>query len=233
MGQYKNLKEIAWQSNLELPKHDLVTYTFGNASSLDRDKGVIAIKPSGLSYDDLKPEDMVIVDLENNIVEGNLNPSSDTKTHLVLYRNFPEIAGVVHTHSTYAAAWSQAIKPITIFGTTQADYLPMDIPCTKIISDEAIKGDYEEETGSQILEVFKDISYKEVEMVLVACHGPFTWGKTPAKAVHNSVVLEELAKMAMLTLQINPDTGILKKTIIDKHYQRKHGKDAYYGQGEN
>lgn len=228
---YKNLKQIAWQCNLELPKHGLVTYTFGNVSAIDRDKGVVAIKPSGVSYDELKPEDMVVVDLENNIVEGNLNPSSDTKTHIVLYKNFPEIGGIAHTHSAYATAWAQAIKPIPVLGTTHADYLSIDIPCTRVISDEAIKQDYEEETGKQILEVFKKLSYKEVEMVLVACHGPFTWGKTAEKAVHNSVVLEELARMAMVTLNINPDIPKLKQTITDKHYQRKHGKDAYYGQG--
>ncbi len=228
---YKNLKQIAWQCNLELPKHGLVTYTFGNVSAIDRDKGVVAIKPSGVSYDELKPEDMVVVDLENNIVEGNLNPSSDTKTHIVLYKNFPEIGGIAHTHSAYATAWAQAIKPIPVLGTTHADYLSIDIPCTRVISDKAIKQDYEEETGKQILEVFKKLSYKEVEMVLVACHGPFTWGKTAEKAVHNSVVLEELARMAMVTLNINPDIPKLKQTITDKHYQRKHGKDAYYGQG--
>lgn len=228
---YKNLKQIAWQCNLELPKHGLVTYTFGNVSAIDRDKGVVAIKPSGVSYDELKPEDMVVVDLENNIVEGNLNPSSDTRTHIILYKNFPEIGGIAHTHSAYATAWAQAIKPIPVLGTTHADYLSIDIPCTRVISDEAIKQDYEEETGKQILEVFKKLSYKEVEMVLVACHGPFTWGKTAEKAVHNSVVLEELARMAMVTLNINPDIPKLKQTITDKHYQRKHGKDAYYGQG--
>jgi len=173
---------------------------------------------------------MVIVDLECNVIEGRMKPSSDTKTHIVLYNNFPDIGGIVHTHSSYAAAWAQAVKPIPVLGTTHADYLSVDIPCTEIISDEAVKRDYEEETGNQILEVFKKISYKEVEMVLVACHGPFTWGKTPEKAVHNSVILEELAKMAMLTLNINPDISKLKQTIIDKHYQRKHGKNAYYGQ---
>ncbi len=231
MSAYKELKEIAWQCNRELPKHGLVTYSFGNASAMNRDKKVVAIKPSGVSYDKLQPEDMVVVDLENNIVEGSLKPSSDTRTHIVLYKNFPEIGGVVHAHSTYATAWAQAVQSIPVLGTTHADYLPVDIPCTEIISDEAIKGDYEEETGNQILKVFKKLSYKEVEMVLVASHGPFTWGKSAQKAVHNSVILEELAKMAMFTLNINPGLSRFKQTLIDKHYQRKHGKDAYYGQG--
>lgn len=230
MGSYKELKERAWECNMELPRKNLVIYTFGNASALDREKGVFAIKPSGVAYEELKPEDMVVLDLNNNVVEGKLRYSSDTKTHSLLYRNFPEIGGVVHTHSTYSVAWAQAVKPIPIFGTTHADYVAGDIPCTKVMSDEMIKGDYEEETGMQILEIFKNISYTEVEMVLVACHGPFTWGKTPEKAVYNSVVLEELAKMALFTLKINPGAKKLKKTLIDKHYQRKHGQNAYYGQ---
>jgi L-ribulose-5-phosphate 4-epimerase len=215
---------------MELPRRNLVVYTFGNVSALDREKGVFAIKPSGVPYEDLKPEDMVVLDLNNQVVEGKLRYSSDTKTHSVLYRNFPEIGGVVHTHSTYSVAWAQAVKSIPIFGTTHADHVAGDIPCTKVMSDEKIKGDYEEETGMQILETFKNISHNEVEMVLVACHGPFTWGKTPEKAVYNSVVLEELAKMALFTLEINPAAARLKKSLINKHYQRKHGQNAYYGQ---
>ncbi len=230
MSQYKTLKEIAWEANMELPKSGLVIQTFGNVSACDRDRGVFAIKPSGVKYGNLKPEDMVVVDLENNVVEGELRPSSDTKTHSVLYRNFPEIGGVCHTHSTYAAAWAQAMKPIPIFGTTHADHLTMDVPCTEVMTDEMIQGDYEVETGNQILQTCKPISYKEVEMVLVACHGPFTWGTSAKKAVHNSIVLEELAKMALFTLQINPNTPKLKQTLIDKHYFRKHGSNAYYGQ---
>lgn len=215
---------------MELPKNDLVIYTFGNVSVIDREKNIFAIKPSGVDYNKLKPGDIVICDLNNNIVEGTLRPSSDTKTHSVLYRNFSEIGGIVHTHSTYACAWAQAMKAIPIFGTTHADHLASDIPCTKVMSDEMIKGEYEEETGNQILETFKNISYKEIEMILVACHGPFTWGTTPEKAVYNSVILEELAKMALLTLQINNKSQRLKKSLIDKHYLRKHGKNSYYGQ---
>ena len=230
MGKYDELKERAWLSNMELPKRNLVVYTFGNVSAIDRDNGVFAIKPSGVPYEDLKAEDMVVVDLDNRVVEGKLRFSSDTKTHSVLYRNFPTIGGVVHTHSPYSVAWAQAVRPIPIYGTTHADHLAGDVPCTDIMSDTMIKGDYEEETGSQILQAFRDISYEVFEMVLVACHGPFTWGKTPEKAVYNSVVLEELAKMAMFTESINPEVKRIKDSLIDKHYQRKHGKDSYYGQ---
>lgn len=215
---------------MELPKRNLVIYTFGNVSVIDRDKNVFAIKPSGVDYEKLKPDDIVVCDLNNNIVDGVLRPSSDTKTHSILYRNFPKIGGIVHTHSTYACAWAQAIKPIPIFGTTHADHLAGDIPCTKIMSDKMINGDYEEETGNQILETFKNFSYEEIEMVLVACHGPFTWGKTPEKAIYNSVILEELARIALLTLKINNKAKRLKKSLIDKHYFRKHGKNSYYGQ---
>ena len=230
MGKYDELKERAWLSNMELPKRNLVVYTFGNVSAIDRDNGVFAIKPSGVPYEDLKAEDMVVVDLDNRVIEGKLRFSSDTKTHSVLYRNFPTIGGVVHTHSPYSVAWAQAVRPIPIYGTTHADHLAGDVPCTDIMSDTMIKGDYEEETGSQILQAFRDISYEVFEMVLVACHGPFTWGKTPEKAVYNSVVLEELAKMAMFTESINPEVKRIKDSLIDKHYQRKHGKDSYYGQ---
>ncbi len=215
---------------MELDKHKLIISTFGNTSAIDRNKGVFAIKPSGVTYNELKPGHMVVLDLDNNIVEGDLKPSSDTKTHVVLYKNFPEIGGVVHTHSTCATAWAQAKKPIPILGTTHADLLMQEIPCTKVMSDKMIKGDYEEETGNLILERFKDLSYKKIEMVLAACHGPFTWGETPQKAVYNSVMLEELAGMALLTLQINPDIEEIKKTLIEKHYFRKHGPKSYYGQ---
>ncbi len=230
MDKYKELKKAAWHANLELLKYNLVTYTFGNASAIDREQGVLAIKPSGVSYSELKPHDMVVVDMQNRVLEGNLRPSSDTKTHIELYRNFPETGGIVHTHSTYATAWAQAMKSIPILGTTHADYSPVDIPCTKVISDKAVKRNYEEETGNQILDAFKDISYNKVKMVLVACHGPFTWGKSVEEAVHNSVILEELARMSLFTLNINPEISRLKKTIINKHYHRKHGKNAYYGQ---
>lgn len=215
---------------MELVKQKLIIHTFGNVSELDRAKGVFAIKPSGIPYKKLKANDMVVVDLRNNIVEGRLKPSSDTKTHSMLYRNFAEIGGVVHTHSSYATAWAQALRPIPILGTTHADFLPQEVPCTKIMSDEQIKGNYEEAIGRQILEVFKNISYKDVRMVLVACHGPFVWGKDAKEAVYNGAMLEELAKMAFLTLQINPQVSSLKKTLIKKHYERKHGKNSYYGQ---
>jgi L-ribulose-5-phosphate 4-epimerase len=215
---------------MELPRRNLVVYTFGNVSALDRQRGVFAIKPSGVPYEELKPDQMVVVDLGCKVVEGNLRFSSDTKTHAVLYRNFPNINGVVHTHSPYCVAWAQAMKTVPIFGTTHADHLPVAIPCTAVMDDDKIKGDYEEETGNMILETFKNLSYKEVEMVLVACHGPFTWGKTPEKAVYNSAVAEELAKMALWTITIDPKTPQLRQAIINKHYERKHGKNAYYGQ---
>jgi L-ribulose-5-phosphate 4-epimerase len=227
---YTELKREAYEANLELPKHRLVTYTFGNVSALDRARGIFAIKPSGVDYEKLAVDDMVIVDLDNTIVEGAMRPSSDTKTHAVLYRNFDSIGGITHTHSTYAVAWAQAMKPIPIFGTTHADHLTCDIPVTDVMTDAAIEGDYEEETGNQIIARFRDLSHKEIEMVLVACHGPFTWGTDAAKSVYNSVVLEELARMALFTLQANPEAPRLKQALIDKHWQRKHGKNAYYGQ---
>lgn len=230
MSKYDEIKHRVYECNMELPRQGLVIYTFGNASGIDRNEGIIAIKPSGVSYEILKPEDMVIVDLQGKTVEGELNPSSDTKTHLVLYNHFPEIGGVAHTHATYAVAWAQAAKSIPILGTTHADHLHLDIPCTDFMTKEMIQGDYEVETGNQILKTFQNISYEEVEMVLIAGHGPFTWGKTSEKAVYNSVVLEELAKMAFLTFQINPNISHLDEALIQKHYQRKHGSDAYYGQ---
>ena len=230
MSKYQHLKEEAYAANMEIPRHNLAVYTFGNVSAYDAGLGVFAIKPSGVAYELLKAEDMVVVDLEYQVVEGNLNPSSDTKTHAVIYRNFTGLGGVAHTHSPFAVAWAQAMKPIPIYGTTHADHLPGNVPCTAVMSDKMIKGDYEEETGNQILHAFKKLSPQEYEMVLVACHGPFTWGKSAAKAVYNSVVLEELAKMAYLTEQINPQVSSLKQGLIDKHYERKHGKNAYYGQ---
>jgi L-ribulose-5-phosphate 4-epimerase len=232
MSDYKELKERAWLCNMELPKRGLVIYTFGNASAADRQRGVFAIKPSGVSYDTLRAEDMVVVDFENKVCEGSLRYSSDTKTHTVLYANFPDINGIVHTHATHSVAWAQTGKPIPVYGTTHADHCAGDIPCTEFMTDEAIARDYEVETGYQILNAFKKISYKETEMVLVAGHGPFTWGSTPEKAVYNSVILEELSRMAALTRMIDPATDRLKKTLVDKHYFRKHGSQAYYGQNE-
>ena len=230
MSKYQQLKEEAYAANMEIPQHGLAVYTFGNVSAFDADQKVFAIKPSGVAYDKLKVDEMVVVDLDNNIVEGTMNPSSDTRTHAVLYRNFEGIGGVAHTHSTYAVAWAQAMRSIPIYGTTHADHLPGDVPCTQVMSNEMIKGNYEEETGNQILNIFQNISHTEYEMVLVACHGPFTWGKNAEKAVYNSVVLEELAKMAFLTEKINPEVPLLKEGLINKHYERKHGKNAYYGQ---
>jgi L-ribulose-5-phosphate 4-epimerase len=230
MKQYRELKRMAFEANLELPRLGLVVCTFGNVSVADRDRGMFAIKPSGVEYDAMKPDDMVVVDLDGKSVEGRLRPSSDAKTHAVLYRNFTKIGSAVHTHSTYATAWAQAVRPIPLLGTTHADHLAVDIPCTKVMSEKAALRDYEEETGNQIVGAFRNLSYEDVEMVLVACHGPFTWGKTPEKAVVNSVMLETLAKMAFITLGINPKTPHLIKFLVDKHYLRKHGKNAYYGQ---
>ena len=230
MNQYKELKERAWEANMELPRRNLIIYTFGNVSALDRQRGVFAIKPSGVPYEQLKPEHMVVVDLACQVVEGDLRYSSDTKTHAVLYRHFESIGGVAHTHSPYCVAWAQAMKPVPIFGTTHADHLTQDIPCTALMSDAQIQGDYEEETGNLILETFAKLSPKDVQMVLVACHGPFTWGLTAEKAVYNSAVAEELAKMALLTLSINPQAPRLNPALIEKHYLRKHGTNAYYGQ---
>lgn len=233
MQQYQSLKEAAYEANMEIPRQHLAIYTFGNVSAIDRAAGIVAIKPSGVPYAELRPEDMVLVDLDNNVVEGSKRPSSDTKTHLLLYRHFGEIGGICHTHSTYAVAWAQAMREIPNLGTTHADHLVGAVPVTDVMSDEMIRGDYEHETGNQILEVFRKqhLSPQEVEMVLVACHGPFTWGKDAAKAVYNAAVLEELAKMTYFTLQINPHTPPIKQSLIDKHYFRKHGKNAYYGQG--
>ena len=229
-SQLAELKKRVCDANLEIPKRGLAIYTFGNASAIDRKKSLIAIKPSGVSYDELTPDQIVVVDLDCNQVEGAFRPSSDTKTHIALYKAFPKIGGIVHTHSTYATGWAQAKKPIPCFGTTHADHLTIDVPCTEVMSDEQIRGDYEEETGNQIIETFKNFSYEDVQMVLIACHGPFTWGDSVEKAIYNSAVLEELAKMAFLTLSINPSVSGLKDTLKDKHYFRKHGAKAYYGQ---
>lgn len=232
MSKYKELKRQCYEANMQLPALDLVIYTFGNVSAVDRDEAVFAIKPSGVPYDRLKADDIVIVNYDNQIIEGSMRPSSDTKTHAFLYKSWEKIGGIAHTHSTYAVAWAQAQKDIPVFGTTHADHLTQDIPCAPPMADELIQGDYEHMTGQQILDCFaeKDLSYEEVEMVLLGNHGPFTWGKDAEKAVYNSKVLEELARMAYLTLQINPQAPRLKDSLIRKHYERKHGKDAYYGQ---
>ena len=233
MSAFQTLKETAYAANMQLPELGLVLFTFGNASAADRDKGIFAIKPSGVPYKALRPDDMVIVDFDNRIVEGTKRPSSDTKTHAVLYRHWEGIGGIVHTHSTYATAWAQAQRDIPLFGTTHADHLTADIPCAPVMPDDWIQGDYEYQTGIQIVQAFQDrgLDPAQVEMVLVANHAPFTWGKTVEKAVYHSAVLEELARMAYLTLQIRPDTPRMKDSLIEKHYQRKHGAQAYYGQG--
>src|SRR5476651_192241 len=232
MSKYQHIQEVAYAANMELPELKLVIFTFGNVSAVDRSLGVFAIKPSGVAYEELSPEKMVIVDFDGNTVEGKLRPSSDTKTHAVLYKHWDTIGGIVHTHSTYATAWAQSQRDIPIFGTTHADYNTVDIPCAAPMSDLMIKGDYEYQTGFQIIECLqeKGMSYKEVEMVLVGNHAPFTWGKNAHKAVHNSAVLEAIAHMALLTEQINPDAPRLKNALINKHYERKHGEGSYYGQ---
>lgn len=227
---YEALKQAAWEANMELHRRGLVLYTWGNVSQIDRERGVLAIKPSGVPYERLSAADMVVVDLDNNTVEGRLKPSSDTRTHTHLYRHFSEIGGITHTHSTYATAWAQAQQEIPCFGTTHADYAYGAIPCTAVMRDEQIERNYEEETGVQITEAFADRSPLETPMVLVAGHAPFSWGKDAAESVYHAVVLEEIARMALLTKTIDPQRGPLKQEIVDKHYRRKHGKNAYYGQ---
>jgi L-ribulose-5-phosphate 4-epimerase len=232
MSRYEHIKLSAYEANMQLPKLGLVIFTFGNVSAVDRSLGVFAIKPSGVPYEDLSVEKMVIVDFEGKVVEGKLRPSSDTKTHAVLYKHWETIGGIVHTHSTFATAWAQAQRDIPIFGTTHADHNTVDIPCAPPMADAMIKGDYEHETGFQIMNCLKEknLSYEEIEMILVGNHAPFTWGKTPHKAVYNSAVLESVAHMAYLTEQIRSDAPRLKDALIKKHYERKHGPDSYYGQ---
>lgn len=225
----EELKQKVFQANLDLVKHGLVIFTWGNVSGIDREKGLVAIKPSGVDYDTMKPEDMVIVDLDGNIVEGNLRPSSDTPTHLVLYRAFKEIGGVVHTHSTYATAWAQAGKDIPNIGTTHADYFHDAIPCTDSMTEKEVKGDYELETGNVIVRRFESINPVHTPGVLVKNHGPFAWGKNPADAVHNAVVMEQVAKMAYIAFGVNP-LLTMNPLLVEKHFNRKHGPGAYYGQ---
>jgi L-ribulose-5-phosphate 4-epimerase len=227
---YQELKERVFAANQEIPKRNLAIYTFGNASEVDRARGVFAIKPSGVEYAELKLDDLVVLDLEGKVVEGKLRPSSDTPTHLVLYRAFAGVGGVVHTHSTYASGWAQARQPIPIYGTTHADHLAEDVPCTAVMTDEAVERDYEVETGHQILTAFEGRDPLHVPMVLVAGHGPFTWGADAAKAVYHAAVLEELARMAFVTRTIDPGAPRLPSSLIRKHFERKHGKHAYYGQ---
>ena len=232
MSKYDHIREQAYEANMQLPKLGLVIFTFGNVSAADHSLAVFAIKPSGLPYNELSPRKMVIIDFEGTLVEGVLRPSSDTKTHAVLYKNWEGIGGISHTHSTYATAWAQAQRDIPIFGTTHADHNTVDIPCAPPMEDHMIEGDYEYQTGFQILNHFKakGLNYEEVQMVLVGNHAPFTWARTAEKAVYNSAVLENIAQMAMLTEQINPSAYRMKEALINKHYQRKHGANSYYGQ---
>jgi L-ribulose-5-phosphate 4-epimerase len=229
---YQHIQQAAYDANMQLPKLGLVLFTFGNVSVVDRSLNVFAIKPSGVPYEELSPAKMVIVDLDGKTVAGDLRPSSDTLTHAVLYKHWPEIGSIVHTHSTYATAWAQSQRDIPVYGTTHADHTTVDIPCAAPMSDDMIKGNYEYETGIQIINCLKErgLSYEDVEMMLVANHAPFTWGKTPAKAVYNSAVLESIAQMAYLAEQINPQAPRLKDALIKKHFERKHGPDSYYGQ---
>ncbi len=236
----EELKKKVCQANLDLVKHGLVLFTWGNVSAIDRESGLVVIKPSGVSYDHMKPEDMVVVDLDGKVVEGELNPSSDTPTHVVLYKAFPHIGGVVHTHSTYATAWAQAGENIPNIGTTHADYFHEDIPCTRNMKKDEVFGEYEKETGNVIVETFKEINPDDTPAVLVKNHGPFAWGKDADNAVHNAVVLEEVAKMAFIACSVhmsfNVNMGLMSnkpsmnKHLIEKHYSRKHGPNAYYGQ---
>ncbi len=226
----EHLKETVCQANLELVKHGLVIFTWGNVSGIDREKGLVVIKPSGVSYDNMKPSDMVVVDLATGkVVEGDLNPSSDTPTHLAIYRAFPEVGGVVHTHSTYATAWAQAGIYLPNIGTTHADYFHNAVPCTPDMTRDEVEGDYELETGNVIVRRFAGINPMHTPGVLVKNHGPFTWGKTPAEAVHNAVVLEQIAKMASISFSVNPALT-MNPLLIEKHFNRKHGPGAYYGQ---
>jgi L-ribulose-5-phosphate 4-epimerase len=228
----QSLREQVLEANLELVRRGLVLYTFGNASGIDRDKGLIAIKPSGVDYDKMKPADLVITDLDGKIVEGTLRPSSDLPTHLVLYRSFPHIGGVAHTHSEYATSWAQACTPIPCFGTTHADSFHGSVPVTACLTSREVDSAYEENTGHAIVRAFADADPAAVPAVLVANHGPFAWGPTAAAAAHNAVILEAVARMAYFTLGINGECKPIARVLHDKHFLRKHGANAYYGQPE-
>ena len=226
----EELKQRVFEANLALPRHGLVTFTWGNVSGIDRGSGLAVIKPSGVEYDVMTAEDMVVIDLEGNKVEGKWKPSSDTPTHLELYKAFPNIGGIVHTHSRWATSWAQAGRGIPAYGTTHGDYFYGEIPCTRKMTPAEIAGEYEKETGTVIIEAFDGIGADDIPAVLVNSHGPFCWGKDPDNAVHNAVVLEELAFMAFHTEALNPGTNVMQQELLDKHYLRKHGKNAYYGQ---
>ena len=228
----KSLREAVYEANMELPRRGLVTYTWGNVSAVDRAAGLMVIKPSGVEYEDLSPDKLVVLDLDGRRVEGSLNPSSDTKTHLELYRAFPEIGGIVHTHSAHAVAWAQAGRDIPCFGTTHADYFYGPVPCARALSPEEVEDDYEGSTGRVIVETFRERGLNPVHVPGVICrsHGPFTWGRDAAQAVYHAAVLEEVAKMAIFTVQINPEALPAPQHVLDKHFMRKHGPNAYYGQ---
>ncbi len=228
----EQLKKEVLEANLLLPKYNLVTFTWGNVSGIDREKGLIVIKPSGVEYEGMTAEQMVVVDLEGNVVEGDLNPSSDTATHIELYKAFPEIGGVIHTHSPWATSWAQAGRDIPAYGTTHADYFYGEIPCTRQLTPEEVERAYEKETGTVIIEAFRERGIDPVAVpgVIVYKHGPFAWGKNPNQAVHNAVVMETVANMAYHAEQINPQGTPIEQYLLDKHYMRKHGPNAYYGQ---
>lgn len=226
------LKQQVFQANLDLVKYQLVLFTWGNVSGIDREKGLVVIKPSGISYSSMTVEDMVVVDLDGTVVEGGLNPSTDTATHLELYKAFPEIGGVVHVHATHSVAFAQAGREIPAYGTTHADYFYGSVPCTRALTQEEVASAYEKNTGLVIVEALQGMDAMQVPAILVKNHGPFTWGKDADAAVYHAVVLEEVARMAMLTEAIHPGVSTADQYLLDKHYQRKHGKDAYYGQGK-
>ena len=226
----EELKQQVYEANMELPKRGLITYTWGNVSGIDRETGYFVIKPSGVDYDELKPEDMVVMDLEGNKIEGKYKPSSDTPTHLELYKAFPEVGGIVHTHSPWATSWAQSGRGIPCYGTTHADYFYGEVPCARSLTSEEIEGEYEKNTGLVIIETFKDKNPMFIPGVLCTNHGPFTWGKDAAEAVHNAVVLEEVAKMALRTEELKLEASPIPQVLLDKHFLRKHGANAYYGQ---
>lgn len=228
----KKLKHAVYEANMELPHRGLVTYTWGNVSGIDRERGLVVIKPSGVFYDELTPDDLVVLDLDGKVVDGKLNPSSDTKTHLELYKAFPEIGGIVHTHSPYAVGWAQTGRDIPAYGTTHADYFYGPVPCCRSLTEQEVEEDYERNTGLVIVETFRQRELDPVHVPGAICrnHGPFTWGKDAAQAVYHAVVLEEVAKMAVYTTQIAPDAQPAPQYVLDKHFLRKHGPNAYYGQ---
>lgn len=230
---FEELKLSVFKANMDLPRYGLVTFTWGNVSGIDRERGIVVIKPSGVPYETMTPDDMVCVDMDGDIIDGKYKPSSDTPTHLELYKAFPECGGIVHTHSKWATSFAQAGKGLIPLGTTHADYFYGEIPCTRKMTAEEIKGEYEKETGTVIIERFKGIDPADIPGVLVHSHGPFAWGKSPSEAVHNAVVMEEVAFMNYHAMTISPDIGNMQQELMDKHYLRKHGKNAYYGQDNN